>query len=154
MAITKKDIYMMLSNEEPDYPAIAKKLNKSNLNDLRSLASSNNNMIATKAIYLASLIDEDDSSAIVDAASKSRSELKKIAAASALQNLKVAAKYDAIASRLLNSRNAGIKKMALLALSKKGTKSLSVKRKLERVSRLEKSSRLKSLSKAALHKSK
>lgn len=149
MALTKEDIRLLLSNEEPNYPSLARQITKSNLKDLMSIAKGNDAMLASKAIYLASLFNETEADDIVDYASKSKSVLKKIAAASAVTNLKMGSKKDLIAQRLLRADDLGIKKLVLSALKDGEKVSPRLKRTIENASR-DKSKLIKDLSKGAL----
>ncbi len=150
MALSKEDLRLLLSNEEPNYPNLAKQINKNNLKDLMSIAKGNDAMLASKAIYLASLLHDAEADEIVDYASKSRNALKKIAAASAIVNLEVGHKKDIIAQRLLRTTDVSLKKLVLNALKKGEKVSPRLKKSIESISRVDKNSLIKDLSKQTL----
>lgn len=117
MTMTREDLRIALSREELDYPALAAQLSPADLPLVREFAMSDNAMLATKAVYLASLVDADAAGDIVDVASRSPTEVVRIAAASALVNLPETRRAD-IALGLLDDPSVDIKKLTLIAVER------------------------------------
>jgi HEAT repeat protein len=113
--MTEKDLLKALDNEEPRYPEIAAQLDASDVPRLRAIAEGTDVARATKAVYLASLIDKDDAHEIVIKAARSSTELVRIASASALENLPAASR-DRAAERLIDDPNPAIAKLVLRAV--------------------------------------
>ena len=97
MAITMKDVRAFLDPEEPNYAAAAKSLGPAALPFLLELVRGGDLGPASKATYLASLINSDRSVEVIEAAAATNEPILRVAAASGLQNLKTAH-----AERLLN----------------------------------------------------
>ncbi|MET0181058.1 MAG: hypothetical protein ABW194_11350 [Novosphingobium sp.] len=115
MAISDEELRVALSNEEPDYPALAARLDESDVPRVRALAERDDLALATKAIYLASLLASDSAHEIVVRAADSPTELKRIASATGLPNLPPLPRERA-ASRLADEPNPAVAKMVLRAI--------------------------------------
>lgn len=113
--MTEQELLQALDNEEPQYPEIAAKLDASDVPKLRAIAEGPDVGRATKAVYLASLIDQGDAHEIVVKAARSPTELVRIASATGLENLPVAAR-DRAADSLIDEANPAIAKMVLRAV--------------------------------------
>jgi HEAT repeat protein len=98
MAITMKDVRAFLDPEEPNYPAAATSLGPAALPFLLELVRGGDLGLASKATYLASLIDSDKSVEVIEAAAATNEPILRVAAASGIQNLK-----PAHAERVLNN---------------------------------------------------
>ena len=139
----------MLSNEEPGYARIARTLDSSAIKHLASFARGRDLSIATKAIYLASLLDRKDAAKIVASAAASQTAVKRIAAASGLGNLASAPK-DAIARKLIRSKDLSARKLVLKSI---GTDvSPRLRNSIEKLSKEDKSKDMKDLSRSVLRK--
>ena len=115
MAISLEELRRLLSNDEPDYAAIAVMVDESAADDLRLLANDDNLMLAQKAVYLASMVEGTRTHAVVDEATRSDQVVLRIAAASALVNLPRETRHR-LADRLLDSGEVSVEKVTLKAL--------------------------------------
>lgn len=149
MAITKDELKLLLSNEEPDYAGIFKQIDDSNIKHLKEIADSSDDMLASKAVYLASLYLSKEAEEIVEAASQSNRILLKIAAASALGNLEINTR-EKLAEKLIDENDIGIKKLVIKNLDK--VSSLKIKEKLQLLSRGSESEYIRKLSSETLRK--
>ncbi len=113
--MTEQELIQALDNEEPQYPEIAAKLDASDVPKLRAIAEGQDVGRATKAVYLASLIDQGDAHEIVVKAARSPTELVRIASATGLENLP-ADPRDRAADSLIDEANPAISKMVLRAV--------------------------------------
>jgi HEAT repeat protein len=126
MSMTREEMQIALSRDEPDYAELAGRLDASDLPLLREFAASEDLMLATKAVYLASLVPGDEAAAdIVDAAARSQNELLRIAAASALSNI-ASERRNGIALTLIDDSSIEIQKLTLRAIERP-TSELQVK---------------------------
>lgn len=130
MSLTFDELYLMLSSEEPDYPAIALLLDASSAPHLKRMAEDDNVMLATKAVYAASLLPGGDSEQIVEKASVSPVPQMRIASASALVNLPAASR-NKLAVRLLDDSDLGVEKLTIRSLS--GQVPPAVRQRLDRL---------------------
>jgi hypothetical protein len=97
------------------YPELAAKLDASDVPKLRAIAEGPDAGRASKAVYLASLVDQGDAHEIVVKAARSPTEVVRIASASGLHNLPVAMR-DRAADSLIDEANPAISKMVLRAI--------------------------------------
>lgn len=123
MAITMKDVRAWLDPDEPDY-AGAKGLGPAALPFLLELVRGGDLGLASKATYLASLIVSDKSVEVVEAAATTSEPVLRVAAASALQNLK-----PAHAERVLNilkkDPDPGVRKVMVKSASRVNSPSVA-----------------------------
>ena len=112
MALSKEELRLLLSNEEPNYPEIAAKIDADSIPALDALSTDADIMTATKAVYLASLLPNTKAHAVVTKASKSSNALLKIASASALVNLPDATKHK-IAEKLITDADVSVQKLVI-----------------------------------------
>jgi len=129
MAITMKDVRAALDPEEPDYGEAAK-LGSGALPHLEALVSSGDPMLASKATYLASLIKDAKSAAIVEKAARSDDPVVRVAAATAASNLS-ASSASAVLLDLVTDPDPGVRKVARRAVPDKATGKLAEKLKAE-----------------------
>lgn len=127
MPITMQQVLARLDTDEPDYAALAT-LGPEIMPHLATLVRSDDPGIASKAAYLASMIDADDSTNVVEAAAASQHETVRVAAAAGLRNLSPSRAAPA-AGRLLEDPDAGVRKQALRAVADLGVSSLEPKLK-------------------------
>lgn len=130
MTISQEELRALLGSDEPDYEEIARRLDPSAADHLRALAQDDNVMLATKAVYAASLVPAAEAQAVVERASHSGEPLLRIAAASALPNLPEAARND-IAERLLEAGDASVDKLVIRSLG--GSLTPTLRQKLSRL---------------------
>jgi HEAT repeat protein len=125
MAMSFAQVRHMLLAFEPDYPAMAR-LGPQLLPHLRQLVSGRDKMLASKAAYLASLVDHPQAVDVVRAAAQSASAPVRVAAAGALRNLRHPAAAGAILA-LLNDRDPGVRKFAVKASAARPNSALLAK---------------------------
>ena len=113
--MTEQELRQALDNEEPQYPELAAQLDASDVPKLRAIAEGSDVGRATKAVYLASLLDFGDAPEIVVKAAHSPTELVRIASATGLRNLPAKAR-DRAADLLIDEANPAIAKMVLRAV--------------------------------------
>jgi len=116
MPITLEELHALLSSDEPDYEAIAQMLDPSAVNHLQTLARGSDVMLATKAVYAASLIPGSQSEAVVAEAADSSQPLLRIASASALANLPETSR-NRVAEHLIDDADISVKKLVIKSLS-------------------------------------
>ena len=109
MAITMKDVRAFLDPEEPNYAA-AKSLGPAALPFLLELVRGGDLGLASKATYLASLIKSDKSVEVVEAAAATNEPVLRVAAASAIQNLKPA-HAERVLDTLKSDPDPGVRKV-------------------------------------------
>lgn len=125
MPTTMQQVLARLDTDEPDYAALAT-LGQEAVPHLTTLVRSDDPGIASKAAYLASLIDSDDSTNVIEAAAASPHETVRVAAAAGLRNL-APAKAAPAAERLLDDADVGVRKQALRAVADLGMSGLESK---------------------------
>ncbi len=110
MAVTMEDVRRILDAEEPDYEALAL-LGADSLPHLQKLAAGPDPMLASKAVYAASLVDTDAGRDLIAAAATSDQVLVRLAAAGAAANLSAAA-ASAVLLDLVRDPDDGVRKRA------------------------------------------
>jgi hypothetical protein len=116
MPITLEELRAVLSSDEPDYAALAQMLDSSAVGHLETLARDPDVMLATKAVYAASLVPGSQSEAVVAEAADSPQPLLRIASASALANLPETSR-NRVAERLIDDADVSVKKLVIKSLS-------------------------------------
>lgn len=116
MPITMKGVRKWLDADEIDYNR-AKRLGSAAIPFLIELAQGGDLGLASKAIYLASLIKSEQSVAILETAAASKEPILRVAAASGIRNLP-----EVQAGRLLdilkNDLDSGVRKVMLKSASR------------------------------------
>jgi len=112
-AVTMAKVRALLDLDEPKYDEAAK-LGARAIPHLKTLVREGDPMLASKATYLASLIQSDRSLEVVKAAAESSDPVVRVAAAAAARNLPDAATDEVLAS-LSSDEDAGVRKVALKA---------------------------------------
>ena len=97
-----------LDRDELNYPALAAKAGPESIDDLEALVAEDEPRIASKAAYLAALINAAGSDRVVDLAARSRHDVVRASAAAAIGSLSQA-NAAPIAERLLADPDAGIR---------------------------------------------
>jgi hypothetical protein len=105
-----KDVRKILDAEEPDYAALAL-LGPDSLPHLQKLATGDDVMLASKATYAASLLDDGAGHHVVLAAAESDEVLLRVAAAGSVKNLPTD-QASAILMDLIQDDDAGVRKLA------------------------------------------
>lgn len=117
MAVNLKKVRDALNVEEPDYAAAAK-LGAEAMPHLKKLVKDEDPMMASKAAYLAGLIDAAGSADVVSEAAQSKSIVVRVAAANTAGHLSEA---DAsLYEGLLGDHDAGVRKAVLRSVEKAG----------------------------------
>jgi len=120
MAVTMSEVRAQLMPDEPDYERAAAELGADALPVLRDIVASGDPHLASKAAYLATLIDGAERDEIVAIASESPHDVVRVAVAAGLANQPTAASSD-ITERLLGDADVGVRKFAARSLASAGT---------------------------------
>jgi hypothetical protein len=125
MVVTKQQVIEILNVDEPNYPEAAK-LGPDALPHLDTLVKTADPMLASKAAYLASLIQSDQSIDVLRAAAQSDHPEVRVAAAAGARNRVAAAagarksvsddSINELLSLLNNDQDAGVRKEAAKSL--------------------------------------
>jgi HEAT repeat protein len=118
MPMTMQEVLARLDTDEPDYAALAT-LGPEAVPHLKVLVRSDDPGIAAKAAYLASMIESDESTDVIEAASASPHDIVRVAAAAGMRNL-APARAGPTVERLLDDKDAGVRKQALHAVAALG----------------------------------
>jgi hypothetical protein len=119
------DVLRILESEEPNYSRAASTLGPEVLPELERLARGPDPLLASKATYLASMIDSPDARLVVEAAAVHEDAEVRVAAAAAVANLAITSDPASLADdagggvldRLLNDADPGVRKFALKSAS-------------------------------------
>jgi len=111
MPVTMEDVRAVLDPEEPDY-AEAQKLGPEAVPHLKELVQGPDLGLASKAAYLASLIESEGSLEVLTIAATSAEPVLRVAAASAIRNLP---ERDAerVMDLVMEDKDAGVRKVTL-----------------------------------------
>ena len=109
-AVTMAKVRALLDRDEPNY-AEAAKLGAKAIPHLKTLVREGDPMLASKATYLASLIQSDRALEVVKAATESSDPVVRVAAGAAARNLPDAA-ADEVLALLSSDEDAGVRKAA------------------------------------------
>jgi pyruvate/2-oxoglutarate dehydrogenase complex dihydrolipoamide acyltransferase (E2) component len=116
MPVTLEQIHAVLDPEEVNYQA-ARELGPEALPQLAVLARGPDMMLATKAIYLASLIQGAQAEQIVEEAALHPQPAMRVAAATGLKNLKTEDTAGRIAERLVTDQDLGVRKVTVKSVA-------------------------------------
>ncbi|MEV0154292.1 hypothetical protein AB0H57_11200 [Micromonospora sp. NPDC050686] len=147
MPISLDELRRLLSSDEPDYRAIAAAAGPEAAEHLRVLARDDNVMLASKAVYAASLLADSTAQQVVDEAAASDEPLLRIASASALANLPEDAR-NRVAERLIDAGDVAVEKLVIRSLGPSLTPKLE--RSLGRLADTSNSATIRDLSRAKL----
>ena len=142
--VTKKEVVNALNKE--DYPKAAK-LGRAAVKHLKTIVEGNDVRLATKATYLAGLINAPASASIIETAAKSRKPVLRVAAASAAANL-TQERAEPVLKRLLKSRDVGVRKCAIRSVESVPTNKLCDK--LEELSKKDSETDLRKVARVTL----
>jgi HEAT repeat protein len=112
MPASMEQVRAYLDAEEVDYNAAAAALGTDALPHLQELAQGPDPMLASKATYLASLLDDDRSAQVLELAASRTEPAVRVAAATGLANL-APVRAAGIVDRLLDDGDLGVRKMAV-----------------------------------------
>lgn len=110
MAVSIERVRDFLDQDEPEY-AKAARLGPDAVPHLARLVREGDPLLASKAAYLAGLIDSEESPAVLEQASQSDQPTVRVAAASAAQHLSEV--QPELFERLLSDADAGVRRAAL-----------------------------------------
>ena len=111
MPVTMQQVRAVLDPEEPDYIQAAQ-LGSDALPHIENLIKGADPMLASKATYLASLIQDSRSATVLKGATQSNYPEVRVAAAAGARNLASLAASDVLES-LLEDQDVGVRKVAL-----------------------------------------
>jgi HEAT repeat protein len=148
MPVTKEQVRAALYPDEPDYEE-ASKLGPESLPYIEELVQEMDPAFASKAAYLASLIQHDQSIAILKEAAQSSYPEVRVAAAAGVRNLDAEAGSDVLLS-ILDDQDAGVRKTALQSVPDDA--SYEVRSKIQDLSSTDPHTDLRSLSDQVLNR--
>ncbi|WP_028047544.1 HEAT repeat domain-containing protein [Cellulomonas sp. URHE0023] len=108
-----------LDRDELNYPALAARAGPESIENLEALVAEDEPRIASKAAYLAALIDAAGSARVVDLAAQSRHDVVRASAAAALGSLPQEHAAP-IADRLLTDPDVGIRARTVRSVASLG----------------------------------
>ena len=111
MTVEMKDVLEALDPEEPDYVHAAK-LGTAALPHIEKLVRSSDVNLASKATYLAGMIQDQRSSILLEAAALNQDPRIRVAAAFTVRNL-VQFDVNRILQKLVKDRDSGVRRIAL-----------------------------------------
>ena len=112
----RDELRQALDRDELDYPALAAEAGPGAMDDLAALVAEDEPRIASKAAYLATLVDAEESAQVVDLAARSRHDVVRAAAAAALGAMSQD-RATPIAETLLADADAGIRARTVKSLA-------------------------------------
>jgi HEAT repeat protein len=127
MAVSMKRVRAALEPEEPDYAAAAQ-LGPDAVPHLRTLIQGDDPMLASKAVYLASLIPDERTPELLRDAAQHDDPVIRVAAASAAQNMDAPVASEVLVELVADS-DPGVRKVARAAVPSRPTAALA--RRLE-----------------------
>jgi hypothetical protein len=148
MTVTLEQVLAILMPEEPDYPNGAS-LGADALPHLKNLVNGSDLMLASKAVYLASLIQTEQSTEILQTAAQSEHPIIRVAAAAGIRNLNQAS-ANRISLMLLDDADIGVQKVVLKSLPTQIAPQL--RSKLETLTQQEKNPLIRQLSTEVLNR--
>lgn len=113
--MNRDELRAALDRDELDYPALAAEAGPGSMDDLEALVAEDEPRIASKAAYLASLVDPDASDSVVGLAARSRHDVVRASAAAALAVMSQD-RATPIAETLLADADTGIRARAVKSL--------------------------------------
>lgn len=127
MSTSLQQIIKQLDADEPNYNALAA-VGPDALPHLVTLVRGDDPGLASKAAYLASLIQSDDSIEVLSAAVASPNEAVRVAAAAGIKNVS-SPQIIAVADKLLDDPDVGVRKVAARSAGVMGMEPLGLKLK-------------------------
>jgi HEAT repeat protein len=129
MAVTMEEVRAELERDEPNY-ARAAGLGPDAVPHLDELAKGEDTMLATKAVYLAGLIQDDAAAKVVEEAASDDDPRVRVAAAAAARNVETERASEVLAP-LVSDDDPGVQKVALKSVPSDATGEL--RRAVEKV---------------------
>ena len=122
MAVTMEEVRAELERDEPDY-ARAAGLGPEALPHVEELARGDDTMLATKAVYLAGLIQDDRAAKLLAEAATADDPRVRVAAAAAARNVE-AERASEVLAPLVADGDIGVRKVALKSVPPDATEEL------------------------------
>jgi HEAT repeat protein len=116
MVVTKQQVIDVLNPDEPNYPQAAK-LGPDALPHLDTLVKTADPLLASKATYLASLIQGEQSIDVLKAAAQSNHPEVRVAAAAGARNLSITVAKELLV-KLLTDEDLAVREEALNSLNR------------------------------------
>jgi len=126
MAVTMEQVRRVLDPDEPLYELAAEQLGPDALPHLETIVRQSDEGLAAKAVYLASLIQSDRSSQVVEAAAGRQEAVVRVAAAAGAKNV-AQSQRTPLVLRLLDDDDVGVRKLALRAVPRQPEAALAAK---------------------------
>ncbi|MFC6014706.1 HEAT repeat domain-containing protein [Plantactinospora solaniradicis] len=123
MSVSMERVRAALDPEEPNYPAAAQ-LGQEAVPHLEELVRGEDEMLASKAAYLASLIDAERARAVVSAAAEHPSPVVRVAAAAAARNLTAPGASEVLLN-LVDDEDVGVRRLARSSVPPEPSEALS-----------------------------
>ena len=124
MAVSMKRVRAALDPEEPDYAAAAAQLGADAVPHLQTLIQGDDPMLASKAVYLASLIQDERTPDLVRQAAQHDDPVIRVAAASAARNMDAQVASEVLVG-LVADDDPGVRKVARKAVPEEPTDALA-----------------------------
>lgn len=122
-------IIAYLRQDETDYAAAAAAVGPPALPILKDIAMGNDEMLASKAVYLASMINDPAKEEVLQAAANHQSPLVRVAAAATADKLETS-RAEVMLNQLVDDADVGVSKFSMRSIQKKGlSKNFRVKLK-------------------------
>src|SRR5215217_6878140 len=123
MAVSMKEVRAALDPDELDYHAAARELGAGAIPHLQTLINGDDPMLASKAVYLASLIPHEGVRQLLHEAAGQDDPIVRTAAAAAARNLEPQAASDVLV-QLVTDADPGVRKVARAAVPEQPSDSL------------------------------
>ena len=114
MPVTVEQVHEVLDPIEPDYSRVSELGNEA-LPHLQALVEADDSLLAAKAAYAASLLDDEGAAPILERAARSAEPTVRVAAAAALRNLTGQAATPAL-RHVLEDEDRGVRAKALSSM--------------------------------------
>ena len=124
MPVTMEQVRAQLDRDEPDYEDAAR-LGPDAVPHLMQLVQGDDPMLASKAAYLASLIQSDQSVDVLELAARSSQDEVRVAAAAGVRNLSRVP--EPLMNLLLGDLDVGVRKVTLRSIEAKPTPGMKPK---------------------------
>jgi hypothetical protein len=142
MTVTLEQVRAALEPEEPNYEQAAR-FGPEALPHLQTLIREGDQMLASKAAYLAGLIRDEKSAEVLKEAARSKHPVVRVAAAAAARHLNVSASSEVLHT-LLGDGDMGVRKVALQSIPPGASEAL--RKKVEELTRSDPDAGLRTLS--------
>lgn len=147
MAVSMEQVRAALDPDEPQYAQAARELGPAALPHLEEIVRRGDESLAAKAVYLASLLDDDRSTAVVEIGSQRPEATVRVAVAAGARNL-APQQRSPVLLQLLDDDDVGVRKVALRAVPRNPEAALVDK--VQALERTEQEPALRSLAREVL----